>query len=122
MKQLVVLIAILLVLTLPAMPARTQTIKVEAESFNASYDIDYGIIGSVPNSGCSGGNLLTGLDYPGEWVKYYVPVPIPDIYAAIMRCRGDMGAHYRLQLTIHPLAVGQPPQIVTFDFYGEGYG
>lgn len=115
------LITILLVLAVTSVPASSQLTRIECESYSSSHDIDYGVIDGVPGPGCSGGDMLVGLDYPNEWVKYNASISPYGKYAVEMMCRGDLGVEYRLQLTFMPEEIG-PAQVVTFQFMGAGYG
>ena len=121
MKLYGTVITMFLVLAVTSVPASSQLIVIEGESYTSSNDIDYGMIAGVPGPGCSGGDMLTGLDYPDEWVRYDASISPYGEYAATMRCRGDLGVEYRLQLAFLPEQVGII-QVVTFQFTGAGYG
>jgi len=121
MRRYAAISTVFLVLTLLSAPASSQTVFIEGEGYFSSHDIDYGVISGVPGPGCSGGDMLVGLDYPDEWVKYNVSISPYGEYAVSMKCRGDLGVEYRLQLTFLPEQVGMG-QTVSFRFNGAGYG
>jgi hypothetical protein len=121
MRRYAAISTIFLALILLSAPVSSQTVMIEAESYISSHDIDYGIIDGVPGPGCSGGDMLVGLDYPDEWVKYNVSISPYGEYAVSMKCRGDLGVQYRLQLAFLPEQVGIG-QTVSFQFTGAGYG
>ena len=121
MKLRGTLITIFLILTVTSAPASSQLIIIEGESYSSSHDIDYGVIAGVAGPGCSGGDMLVGLDYPNEWVRYDTAISPYGKYATTMKCRGDLGVEYRLQLSFMPEQVG-PVQVMTFQFIGAGYG
>ncbi len=120
MRKIILAISALLVLL--SNPLSSETIKIEAESFTSSYDVEYDVIRSAINTTCSGGYMLVGLDYPGEWVKYDLGVSAFGVYSANIRCQGDLGQSYSLRMIITSNDINDSPQSVDFNFTGKGYG
>jgi len=118
MKALLSL-AILILLPATVTPA---TIKLEAENFTSSHDIAIESIRLYPYNGCSGGAMLVGLDYPGEWVKYTISITAFGIYSPSIVSRGDIGQKYSLSMEITPSGEAGPIQTINFSFNGKGYG
>jgi hypothetical protein len=117
------LIATILTLTFFACTAAAgrSAILVEGESFTDYQNYSNVPIQAVAGPACSGGLMLIGLDYPGEWTKYNVPVEDYGYYAARMLCRGDLNINYIIRLEVYPPAIGMP-QTIEFSYTGRGYG
>jgi len=112
-------LTILMLLPAAVTPA---TLKIEAENFTSSHDIAIESIRLYPYTGCSGGAMLVGLDYPGEWVEYTIFISAFGIYAPSIQCRGDIGQAYSLSMDITPSGEAGPIQTIKFSFNGNGYG
>jgi hypothetical protein len=62
---------------------------------------------------------LQGLDYPGEWTKYALPVTAFGSYTVTMICWGDNAIPYHLRLYLTPQSGGDT-QVIDFQFLGKG--
>ena len=96
-------------------------ILIEAEDYGSYSDIANVPIQTRTSVSCSGGYILAGLDYPGEWTTYYVPVPDYGYYKVNLVCRGDWAVNYQIRLELYPQTIGDP-QTIQFHFTGLGYG
>jgi hypothetical protein len=123
MKRMGIASLALAFVALGAMPmsSRADTIAVETEDFVDYYNIGGNVIQSVPGPGCSGGNMLIGLDVADEWTSYNLLCDESGFYSVTMRCRGDYLADYELKLIFTPVGPGET-QTVTLRFTGRGYG
>lgn len=113
-------IALLCFLIAPAQVC-SQVISIEAEDFTDYCDIGNDTINFIPGTGCSGGTLLVGLDYPDEWTSYTTVVDSPGVYRSGIWFRGNYGLQYHLQLDLIPDTSGTS-QTIDFTFVGNGYG
>ncbi|MFH1844566.1 MAG: hypothetical protein ABIF77_15305 [bacterium] len=110
----------LLLLTLPLTVFATE-FHLEAESFVDFYEVGGDPIASVVGPGCSGGNMLIGLDTATEWTTYEIKPPGLGSYKMMLKCRGDIGVSYQLELEFTQQET-RDTQIVTISFQGMGYG
>ena len=101
--------------------AGAQVVTVEAEWYDDSHDIGGTPIGILPDTGCSGGLLLVGLDLADEWTSYDVSIDPTGVYAPRIVCRGNTGVDYHFRLTLVPDTLGAS-QTVDFHYTGIGYG
>ena len=120
MKTASLIIALFLSLMQP-IAIHAQAIIIEAEEFSDYHDTDFELIQEATVSGCSGGQVLIGLDYPAEWTGYTFSSDSMAIYKPYLEARGTAGYQYTLQLTITPDTMGSPI-IVDFTFTGVGFG
>lgn len=122
MKMNLILLSLVLFsfLTIP-ISTRSEEIIIEAEDFTDYHDIANDTIKSIPGSGCSGGYILVGLDYPDEWVAYPTDVDSHGVYSARAWFRGNLGQEYNLQLALIPDTTGDT-QTIDFTFVGTGFG
>ncbi|MCK4236302.1 MAG: hypothetical protein KAX38_04225 [Candidatus Krumholzibacteria bacterium] len=118
-KKLLLPVVILSLLTIP-LSARPEVIKIENENYTEYHDIGNDTIRVITNIRCGGCFLLTGVDYPGEWAKYLVEVGPYGSYRVRLRCRGEYGIPYNLQLELTPEGPGDP-QTTDFSFTGRGF-
>jgi hypothetical protein len=97
-------------------PAMAANISIEAENYFAFNEIL-----SIPIGTYTSGTVvyLRGLDYPGEWTKYFLPVFDFGSYNVTMSCWGDLGVYYHLRLYIIPQSGGDT-QTIDFEFVGNG--
>lgn len=96
-------------------------IRIEAENYDSYYDIANVPIQTKTSVSCSGGYIMAGLDYPGEWATYYIPIPDYGYYQVNLVCRGDWAVNYQIRLEMYPQTIGTP-QTIQFNFTGLGYG
>ena len=111
MKKLVALAAAVIVLS--PCPARAIDVYVQAERFTSSYNI-------MPENIRAYETALLGLDYPGEWAEFQVPVTGFGTYLLSMRCWGNLNSPYLFHLVTKPVQ-GEDPQTITLSFAGKGY-
>ncbi|UCG52139.1 MAG: hypothetical protein JSW58_00875 [Candidatus Latescibacterota bacterium] len=98
-----------------------QVLEIEAEEFTAHNDLAGMAIQSWPGSGCSGGFILIGLDFTGEWTEYDVSVSAFGYYSLSLKCIGELNQPYSLRMVFTPVGEGTE-QVVDFSFIGKGYG
>jgi hypothetical protein len=106
-----VLLAVLIAAAIPWQAAEAAYYYLLAENFSLAHDIAMYPIRSY-------NGLLDGLDFPGEWVEYSLPVLPFGTYQVHLRCWGDP-VPYMLHLMTYP-AQGEEPQTIAFDFTGKG--
>lgn len=111
MKMIVAVAGIILAFT-PSF-ACALDLYVQAEAYAFANDIALDPIQSIQS-------LLYGLDYAGEWTQYEMPATSFGTYSVTMRCWGNAGVPYRLQLITMPADVDGIPQTIDFDFIGKG--
>jgi hypothetical protein len=111
MKRFVVLVAA--VIALAPCSARAIDVYVQAEDFTSSFNV-------MPENIRADGGALLGLDFPGEWAEFQVPVSAFGTYLLSMRCWGNENAPYLFHLVTTPVA-GEEPQTITLSFAGRGY-
>jgi len=116
------IISILFIVILIPIAAISAIIRFEAEDYTSSHDTALEPIRVYPYSTCSGGAMLVGLDYPGEWVTYTISLSSYGIYEPSIRCRGDQNQTYSLNMEITPSGASGPTQIINLNFNGKGYG
>jgi hypothetical protein len=85
---------------------------VQASSYLVSYDLANDPI-TPANS------ILNGLDCSGEWVLYRLPALPFGTYHVTMKCWGDAGVPYHLELVTMPVQ-GEQPTTISLDFTGLG--
>jgi len=107
-------------LVLAPASSRAQRLTIEAESFTSYSDTGGDQIQSLPLSGCSGGYFLFGLDTPGEWTQYDVPVTVPGVFSFALKCRGALNREYSFRAVFTPVSGGSA-QTVGFNFTGQGF-
>ena len=114
-NQIVILLLLISACLAPQHLSAAQ-IAVEAEDFTDFYDFAYTPIGPYPF-----GYIVTlrGLDTPGEWVEYTLPVTAYGSYSYSMICWGDYGVHYSFNLYFIPDS-GGTTQVITVSFTGLG--
>jgi len=110
----------LLLLTLPLAAFATE-FHLEAESYENFYEVGGDPIASVVGPGCSGGNMLIGLDTASEWTTYEIKPPSISSFKTMLKCRGDIGVQYDIELEFTQPGT-KDTQIQTFTFEGMGYG
>lgn len=103
---------------LVALPAYAAQIVVEAEDYIDFYNYAFTYIGPLP-VGVGSIVTLQGLDYPGEWVDYTLPVSAYGSYSYSMICWGDYGVTYTFNLYFIPDSGGDT-QVITVSFVGKG--
>jgi hypothetical protein len=104
--------AVATALLFPLPPAaRAAPLRIEAEDFVASHTVyseDLYVVDGV----------LYGLDYPGEWARYEVPAAGPGRYSVAVKCWGDYGTPFHMQVVVE---VGSSSsQTVDLNFIGLG--
>ncbi len=99
--------------------AFAQTITLEADQYEDSYDYFGYVIGSEEAPDCTGGYMLVGLDALGEWTEYTLPVSAFGIYSVSMHCRGLYAHYYTFQLI---LTAGTSGVVQTIDITFLGLG
>lgn len=106
----------LLLVCFAAGPASAEQIVVEAEDYIDYYD--YAVEPIVP---FPIGLIVTlkGLDTPGEWTEYTLPVTAYGSYSFSMICWGDLGVTYTFNLYFMPDSGGET-QSITTSFTGTG--
>jgi hypothetical protein len=108
--------AIIAILMMPALltAADVAGYSIEAENFDAKYDIDIDAIRTYR------GELL-GLSYVGEWTEYAYSISAFGSRSAVMYARGLDGISYHVRLTLTP-DDGGDAVTVDFQFTGSGCG
>ena len=115
----------LVALMLSSAPAIAETVTLELEG--ESYSCGVGDIGGYDFyfracGGASGGGMLGGLDWAGEWVGYYMTLPEDNEYRPFLCMQSDMGTVSTLRMKF--VARGPDPRVVesVFQFTGQGIG
>ena len=75
-----------------------QRLAIEAEDYVSYYNIGGQMVQRLPVSGCVSGFVLYGLDVPGEWTQYEVPVAQAGTYEVGIVCQGGLAVDYGLRL------------------------
>jgi hypothetical protein len=101
--------------------ANAETIRLEAEAFTAYRDVFYGLIRGMEDPNCTGGFKLVGLDWVNEWTEYDLTVHEFGNWTVEMRCRGELGVHFTILLTLTGVQSGNS-QSIDFEFVGDGAG
>ena len=115
------MILIVALVLIPYEPLVAATVKIEAETFSASNNINYDPIAISPDLTCSGGQMIAGLDCYNEWVEFDIEIGVEGDYEVYMHCRGDYGLAYWFQLSLTPVGGGMV-HTLTLNFLGVGYG
>ncbi len=106
---------ILLLFTLPAAAAEAEDVTILAQNYKATHDIQLDPI-SINASG-----LLTGLDYPGEWVEFHFNVRRFGTSTPALVIYGNLGVSYSMRMDLTPDS-SVIKQTIDFQFVGAGYG
>ena len=103
-----------------ALPATAGRIQIEAENYASCNDVGDDVIRKVALSGCSGGYVLEGLDYAGEWTEYTLSVSEFGKFTVFVFSRGDLSVQFRFRLVLTG-SVSQATQTVELSFAGLGH-
>jgi hypothetical protein len=118
--QLIITTAILIA-TMTAAVA-DELVRFEGEHFGLTHNIGLENIQILTGSSCSGGYMLYGLDYPGEWVEYnQVHIDTLGYYVPRARIMGEYQARYEIQLTFTP-CLGGDSETSVITVFGSGFG
>ena len=115
------LLAATLITLVAAAPVFCKPLVIEAENFTHNENIRHKPFQSVEESGCKGGKMLIGLDYPQEWVAYELKVESAGTYGIRFFARADSGQRIKLRLTLAP-DIGGEPRSANISYTGRGYG
>jgi hypothetical protein len=76
--------------------------KVEIEDYTEGYDDEAGsmLLRSEPCSQASGGHMVRGLDYPGEWIDVPVTVAEAGTYELTLRYASLAGDTLKVTVTV----------------------
>jgi|GEM_PF-3522419 len=108
------LLSLVVSFALPTSAIRCETIRQQAEDFDQCYDV-----GGYPIQDSGLGSLI-GLDYQNDWVNYGITASDFGIFSATLRCRGELGRQYTVNMLLYPEEPSMPQQI-TFGFTGQGF-
>jgi hypothetical protein len=100
------------------------TIKIEAESYWWGHEAG-GQTNSVGTcaEGASGGKVVTGLDYPGDWIQMEALVSEPMFFRISLRSAEDVGLRAKFAIQFLPLGPGPIPATDTVTTVaGKGVG
>lgn len=87
------------------------TIHINAIDYTSSYNAGGAGIRDVNGA-------LTGLNYPGDWVRYPLNLDAYGTYSVTVRCWGILNAQYLLHLIIEDFE--QNAQVADIAFTGKG--
>ena len=119
MIRLLLIFGMVLILCLPA---NTEVIRIEGESYVASHDEGGVAIYITACSGASGGLAIEGFDYPGDWIEFAIDVSEAGSYADTLRSGGLTAQASDHQTTV--VAAGPSGEDLNSPFHtlGEGIG
>ena len=121
MKKTIAALIILAGLALSA-PAELVVIEWEGEDFDGGLNLAGYSFGTDPCMNASDGFMLMGLDWPGEYVDYWVELPCDCDYTPSICVQGFLSTTNTLRMTF---VERDDPGMATesiFTFAGEGYG
>jgi hypothetical protein len=110
MKRLIAIVACIIVVS-PSI-ARAIDVRVEAEDFTSSYNIQ-------PENIRADGGALKGLDWEGEWAEFQVAAAAFGTYTVTLRCWGNANVPYHFHLVTLPVQ-GEDPQTIEISYIGLG--
>ena len=87
------------------------TIHIDGVSYTGSHNV--GGAGIVAANGA-----VTGIDWPGDWVSYPLPVAAFGTYGAVVRCWGIDGISYSVRMIVEDM--NDNLQTIDINFVGKG--
>ena len=112
----------LILIALLCLSAHAQTIIVEAESYIAHHDEGGNAIYRASCSGASGGEVVEGFDFPGDWIEMILNVPDNGSFADSLRSGGLLNAESDLQSTVFGAGPSGEDLVSAFHTVGQGIG
>ena len=108
------LLAGTLIILLHSRPSYAEDVSIPAPEYTASYDI------SLAPIGIEAGTLLTGLDYPEEWVEYHFNISGFGIHHSRILLMGALNVPFSIRMTL-TADVTHMVQQSSFEFVGTGF-
>jgi hypothetical protein len=118
----ILIVLVVLAVAVLAATAASAAVKVEAESYVASYNIGGNGIGIVSCSAASGGYAVEGFDVVGEWIEMMVTIPETYGYADTLRSAGEYGVESDIAMAIFSAYPGGGDVSSAYHTVGEGIG
>jgi hypothetical protein len=120
--RLILATTVLIAAAVPLDAIADEIIRFEAEDFVLKHNIGLENIQRLSGGSCSSGYLLSGLDYPAEWVEYdQVHIDTLGYYIPRARIMGEYQAYYEIQMIFTPCQGGSSESAI-ITATGKGYG